>query len=94
MAKHRKICSLEFENGEFSFCLDEILRDDKDNSIEYAFVWRGGTKSPNQFIDKPAYFSWNLLGSLLRKAILEGTISESNYLELMDAILGKPKSGI
>ena len=89
MAKHTKINSIEFNNGKVSFCLDQVLRDDTDDSLEYAFVWRGGKKSSEQFIDKPAYFSWNLLGSLLRKAILDESISQENLKEFFDAFMGK-----
>jgi len=89
MAKHTKISCLKFKNGEISFCLDQVIRDDTDNSLEYAFVWRGGKKSSRQFIDKPAYFTWDLLGSLLRKAILDETISQENLKEFFDAFMGK-----
>ena len=70
MAKHvREIASVEFHEGQYRFCLDEVLRDDEDGRTEYAFVWRGNKKTPEGFVPKSAYFDWPLLGDLIRKAV-------------------------
>ncbi len=89
MTKHRKeLASVPFHNGQYRFCLDEVVRDDEDNRIEFAFVWRGSKVSPDAFIPKPAYFDWELLGQTIRKAVKSGELPQNEFnafiMELMD----------
>ena len=89
MAKHKKeLASIAFHDGQYRFCLDEVIRDDEDNRTEYAFVWRGSKVSPDAFIPKPAYFDWQLLAQTIRAAIKDGALPKKEFqvflLELMD----------
>lgn len=74
MATHQELTNLLFEDGQYRFCLDRVIREEGDSRTEYAFVWRGTAQSPDGFVLRPAYFSFRLLGKLLHKAIAEGIL--------------------
>lgn len=88
MATHTEIESISIEGGRYRFCLDRVIRDDEDGRTEYSFVWRGTTTSPDGFIPRQAYFSFNLLGQLLHRAIVNHSISEDNAKELLLSLIG------
>jgi len=87
MPKHKELVSINFHEGKYRFSLDEVLRDDEDGRTEYAFVWRGTKKSKDALMPKHAYFTWELLGKLLRKAYSEGKISDENVNEFARGLL-------
>jgi hypothetical protein len=79
MAKHDELVSNPTQCGNHRFCLDRVIRDDSNNEVEYAFVWRGTAKSKDGFILRPAYFDWEDLGKLIKKAFIEEQISEDEF---------------
>ena len=88
MPTHTKICSVEFNNGKNSLCLDKVIMDDKQKSIQFSFVSRGGKKSPDQFIPRQAYFTWDMLGELLRNAMQTKGLTKKEKNEFLDSLMG------
>ena len=89
MAKHQELISIALESGKYRFCLDRVIRDDEDNRIEYAFVWRGTAVSPDGFVLRPAYFNFQLLGQLLHKAIADKVLSQEDVSKLLLSLVGR-----
>ena len=90
MPKHTKLVAIPYDGGQYSFCLDHVLRDDKENETEFAFVWRGDSRSPNSFGRRPAYFTWQSLGEIIRLAIEEDKIDEKEIGSFLKALVGQP----
>lgn len=88
MATHQELTNLLFEDGQYRFCLDRVIRDEGDSRTEYAFVWRGTAQSPDGFVLRPAYFSFRLLGKLLHKTIAEGILPEDEASEFLLFLIG------
>jgi hypothetical protein len=86
MATHKKICSIRFPESKVSFCFDKVIRDDKDGEIEFAFVWRND--GSERHLRNPAYFTLDILGELLRKAIKEKCLTKKDINEFLNSFIG------
>ena len=88
MATHTELVNVPFEGGSYRFCLDRVVRDDEDDRVEYAFVWRGTSASADGFNPRPAYFDWGLLGQAIRQAFVSGMLDRNECNEFCEAIIG------
>lgn len=88
MAKHTELVGVPLPGGRCRFCLDQVIRDDEDGRVEYAFVWRGNRRSPNWFIARPAYFDFTLLATTMQKALAEGKIPSKAAKQLLRVLSG------
>lgn len=87
MAKHQKIAEIKDPNWHNSFCLDEVIHEN--GNKDWAFVWRGTKISPEGFVNKPAYFDWNILGKLIKKSFVEKKVSDMEILEFFRGLMEK-----
>ena len=87
MAHHNEMTSIPAVDEGCRFCLDDVIRDDEDGRHELSLVCRGTKATPDGFIPKPAYFSWDLLGRLIRKAIDNGDVSIDDFQPFMTRLL-------
>lgn len=79
---HTEISSIIFNEGRHRLCLDAV------GNGQYALVWRGTSVSPDGFIPKPAYFTWEDLGQLLRQATIEEAITREEIDIFVHSLMG------
>jgi hypothetical protein len=84
MATYSELTSIDYEG--VRFCLDRVSKED--GTFPYALVWRGTSVSPDGFINAPAFFTFDQLGILIRKARAENVITESELSALFINLIG------
>ncbi len=89
MPRHEKLFGIPFSNGAYQFCLDRIDQSDTGEDTRYAFVWRGTSRGPEGFQQRPAYFDWMLLGQALRIAITAGHLTPQQVNEFFLGLCGR-----
>ena len=88
MAKHTELVSVSSDDGEMRFCLDSVIRDDEDGREEFALVWRGTKTSKDGFNFCPAYFTGELIGELVGKALRVKNVRIKPFIKaLVDSLL-------
>jgi hypothetical protein len=81
------IARKSFPDSEYSFCLERVIRHDKNDEIEFTFCWR---QPNNSVIKEPAYFNWEWIGELFRQAIANGNLQVSDLEPLLRGLMALP----
>jgi len=84
-----QLASFEYNDGANRLCLDLMPEDDENYSPEhpYRLVWRGDERSPDTFINRPAYFNWEVLGVLIRQALDNGRLTFHEFQPFLEALI-------
>jgi hypothetical protein len=87
MPKQTELVSLAFEDGRYRLCLDKVDNVKGETESLYCFVWRGTKRSRNGFVIRPAYFSFENIGRLLKMAVKEREITTAQLNEFLTALV-------
>ena len=81
-----ELARIESSNPRCDLCLEY---GDTDEGPRFRIVWRGGDRSLNQYHNRPAYFTWEMLGELIGAGVRTKYIERDHIAKFFSGFYSK-----